>query len=95
MPDHNEHETSAELTPSDYEKLGRQLSATLVSFGSRRKIMRFNFAIGVIRGFGTVLGATIGIAILIWLLTLFKQVPLVGPFVNNLKHTIQTTPTTR
>lgn len=78
-----------DLTVSDYEKIGRQITALMAGFNpSRRKIFWYNFFIGVLRGFGTVLGATIGIAILLWVLSLFSQIPLIGPFINNIKHTV-------
>lgn len=90
----DKNKTGSPLTAGDYEKLGRQLESLFVGFNpARRKIFTYNFLIGVLRGFGTVLGATIGIAILIWVLSLFSHVPLIGPFVNNVKHTVNTTST--
>ncbi len=86
--------TGSPLTRSDYEKLGQQLESLFINFDpSRRKIFWVNFWLGVLRGFGAVIGATVGIAILIYILSLFSQIPLIGPFVNNIKHTVNTTQT--
>lgn len=92
--DAKDNKTGSPLSAKDYEKIGRQLEALFVGFNpSRRKIFWMNFLLGVLRGFGTVVGATIGVAILIWILSLFSQIPLVGPFVNNIKHTVNTSTT--
>lgn len=82
-------ENSGDLSVKDYEKLGRELESLYVGFHpSSRKIFWINFFIGVLRGFGTVVGATIGIAILIWVLSLFSHIPLIGHFVENVKETV-------
>lgn len=92
----NKNRTGSPLSAGDYEKLGRQLEGLVVGFDpSRRRIFTYNFLIGLVKGFGGVLGATIGIAILIWLLSLFSNIPLVGPFVNNVKHSVNTSNSSR
>ncbi len=49
-----------------------------------------SFIKGMVGGFGGVLGATILVALFIWLLTLFGHVSLVRPVVDRLRHTVQT-----
>lgn len=83
--------SASELTAGDYEKLGRQLAALFINFDpSKRRIYWVNLWLGVLRGFGGVIGATIGIVILIYVLSLFSNIPLIGPFVNNVKHSVNT-----
>lgn len=87
-------DTGSNLKRGDYEKLGRQLEGLVVGFDpSRRRIIGYNLLIGLARGFGTVIGATIGIAILIYVLSLFSHIPLIGHFVNNVKQTVNSAPT--
>jgi hypothetical protein len=57
----------------------------------RLKIYELNFFRGVFFGFGTAIGGTVMIAILIWLLSLFNQLPFVGDFVHTVTNSIQTT----
>lgn len=77
-------------TSKDYEQLGR-LVANIYESGylDRGQTYKMTFMKGVLGGVGGVLGATIVIALLLWFLSLFKQVPIVGPFVNNVRHTVQ------
>lgn len=57
---------------------------------SRRRLYFANFMRGVFFSVGSILGATVVIAFLLWFLSLFGNVPLVGDFVRNLQETINT-----
>lgn len=48
-----------------------------------------SFLRGIVTGAGGVLGATVLIAILLWLLSIFDTVPLIGPFIENTRSTIE------
>lgn len=48
-----------------------------------------NFVRGMFFGAGGVIGASVFIAILIWFLSLFDSVPIIGPIFDNTKATIQ------
>lgn len=48
-----------------------------------------SFLRGIVTGAGGVLGATVLIAILLWLLSLFDTVPLIGPLIENTRSTIE------
>lgn len=48
-----------------------------------------NFIRGMFFGAGGVIGATVFIAILLWFLSLFDTVPVIGPLFDNTKETIQ------
>jgi uncharacterized membrane protein YfcA len=76
--------------PVDYEKLGKMLEAIYeTGYSNRKKIYRMSFLKGVAAGFGGVIGATIIVAILLWVLSLFDQVPLIGPFTDKIHDTVQ------
>lgn len=47
------------------------------------------FLRGVLTGAGGVLGATVVIALLVWMLSLFDTVPLIGPLFENTRNTIE------
>jgi hypothetical protein len=55
----------------------------------RKKLYWENFVRGIFFGVGGVIGATVVIAFLIWFLSLFDSVPLVGPLFDETKNTIQ------
>lgn len=57
---------------------------------SRRQVYSMNFFRGLFFGFGSVLGATLLIAVSVWLLGKFGDVfPPLADFVNNLIETMQ------
>ncbi len=83
-------EAASQKTAKDYEKMGRQLDALFDSVRPNKKAFyKAAFLKGVLSGVGGVIGATVVIALLIWLLSLFDNVPLIGNFVESIRHTIQ------
>ncbi len=74
----------------DYENLGKMLvNIYETGYLNKNESYKNAFFKGAVSGVGGVIGATIVVALLVWLLTLFKHVPLVGPITNNVKDTIQ------
>lgn len=61
----------------------------------QKKLYLHNFLRGMAFSAGGVIGATLLIALLIWFLSLFDQVPLVGPFFENTRETIQQSDSSR
>jgi hypothetical protein len=77
-------------SPKEYEQLGRMLENIYESgYTDRNQAYKTSFIKGILSGLGGVIGATILIALLLWILTLFKQVPLVGPFFDRVRTTVQ------
>ncbi len=77
------------LTDKDYEKLGRMLvdlkdSGIVPSKGYYRAA----FLRGVVSGLGGVIGATILVGLLLWVLSWFHSVPVVGNLVDTIKHSL-------
>ncbi len=75
------------VTPRDYEKLGRAIEAALINdyinlLGNTRKQMVSGFLRGVATGFGTVVGATLVVALVIWILGLLGGLPFIGDYLK-------------
>jgi hypothetical protein len=81
------------FAPEDYKRLGEQVVELYDELKPNRKALyRTNFVKGLLSGLGGVVGATVGIALLLWLLSLFGQIPFIGHFVDTVKHTLQNRP---
>lgn len=73
-----------------YEDLGRMLETLYeTGYARHRDVYKMSFIKGVVTGFGGVLGATILVGLLIWILSLFDTVPLIGPIIDNVHDTVQ------
>ncbi len=58
-------------------------------YAQRFKVYKMNFVRGIVFGFGSVIGGTIVIALLLWLLSLFSDLPLIGHFVQTVQHSVE------
>lgn len=77
------------ISAKDYEKLGR----LLVNIGEtgvvdKKKLYKLAFLKGLFSGFGGVVGATIVIAVFLWILSLLGEVPFVGQIADTVEETI-------
>lgn len=52
------------------------------------RIIWVNFVAGLFRGLGTIIGASVFIAFILWLLTLFVDVPLIGEYAIQIKNKV-------
>jgi hypothetical protein len=75
----------------NYEQIGRML-VTIYETGYIRngRMIKMSIVRGIATGFGTVLGATIVVAILVWALTVFSDIPFFGPWFERLREPIET-----
>lgn len=55
----------------------------------RYQLYWMNLLRGVFFGFGTVIGGTLIVAVLLWLLGLFNQVPFIGEFVDTIQRSVE------
>ncbi|MEX0668266.1 MAG: DUF5665 domain-containing protein [Candidatus Saccharimonadales bacterium] len=78
----------------DYQRLGKTLVQTmikdniLVSYNWRRFIL-INLTRGLLVGFGSVIGATLLVAVAIWLLNTFGALPVIGEWFDALGGAIE------
>ena len=56
---------------------------------SKKRLYYENFLRGIFFSAGGIIGATIVITLLVWVLSLFDQIPLIGPFFEKTRNTIQ------
>lgn len=54
-----------------------------------KKSYKQSFLKGMFQGLGGVVGATVLVALLIWVLSLFGDVPLIGRFTNKIEQTVE------
>jgi hypothetical protein len=77
-------------TAKDYEQMGRELEALYYSVNpSRGTFYKAAFLKGILTGVGGVIGATVVIAIILWLMSLFNDVPLIGDFIEAIQRSIE------
>ena len=55
----------------------------------KKKLYLQNFLRGIFVGAGSVIGATVLIALLLWILSLFDTLPFIGPIIENAKESIK------
>lgn len=76
-------------TEVDYEQLGRALESIIeTGFVDKAKVYKMSFVKGVLGGFGGVIGATLVVTLLLWILSLFHEVPFVNRLTDNVRNTI-------
>lgn len=77
-------------TKRDYEKLGKELVSLYDTVNpNRAAVYRTALMRGLLMGFGSVLGATLVVALLLWVLSLFNNIPLVGGFLESIQNTVE------
>lgn len=57
---------------------------------SRAEVYKMNFFRGIFLGFGTVIGGTLVVALIVWILTLLADIPGgIGDFIQYIVDTVQ------
>lgn len=81
--------TSKQPSIKDYEQIGRTIENVYeANYANRKQIYLMSFVKGVAAGFGGVIGATIVVALLLWLLTLVETVPFLEDASNKVQDAI-------
>jgi hypothetical protein len=73
----------------DYESIGK-LIAEMVDSGNPNKVAVYKTAFikGIFSGLGGVIGATIIVGFLLWIVGLFGELPLIGRFIDTIESAI-------
>jgi hypothetical protein len=84
----------AKNAPVDHEKLGRAVEAAFIAdyidlLGNSRRQIWSSFVRGIFMGLGSVIGATLVVALLIWLLHTLGGLPGVGQYLQGAGQAIQ------
>lgn len=78
------------LSDKEYQQLGRRLeNIYLTGYLDKKEMVKMTFLKGIVMGLGSVIGATIVVAILAWVLSLFDTLPLLGPLAERAQDTVQ------
>lgn len=80
----------SQRTKSDYEKLGRILADVYdAGYANKHRLFRISFLKGVFTGLGGAIGATVVVALLVWVLSLFNSVPLLNTITHQVQQALQ------
>lgn len=60
-------------------------------YHNRARIYKVNFVRGIVFGAGSALGGTVVIALIVWILSLFVNLPVIGNLFENAQHSLQQT----
>ncbi len=72
-------------TDEEYKALGRMVEDLYLANTSKAyRLLWYNFVRGLAYGLGIFIAGTFVVAILVWVLGFFDQVPLIGPFVQSI-----------
>lgn len=76
-----------------YEQLGRMLENIYqTGYIDKNQMYKMSFVKGLLSGVGGVLGATLVVAFLLWVLSLFDSIPFIGPVIDSIRDTVETRP---
>jgi hypothetical protein len=79
-----------ELGATDYERIGRVLEAVVTTgYAKRRRLVAANFLRGLFFGLGASLGVSIVLALLLWTLTIFSDLPFIGQIFEKVEQKIE------
>lgn len=74
-----------------YEQIGKMIENIYLSgYIDKNQMYKMSFLKGLVTGLGGVLGATIVVGLLLWMLSWFNRLPLIGPITEQIKDSVQT-----
>lgn len=79
--------STKKLSDKEYMELGKKL-VTFYETGyvDKRVTLQFSFLKGLAGGFGAFLGGTLVVALVLWILSLFDQIPFIDKIYEALKY---------
>lgn len=87
------------LEDADYIKIGKTVEGMFLKdyvdfLGSTKRQLWSGFIRGIATGFGGIIGATLLVALLVWLLSIFGQLPNVGHIFTDISQSLSSSPAT-
>ena len=80
---------SKRLSDKELQEIGRMVvDIHELGYTGKTRALGYAFIKGIATGFGVFLGGTVLIALLLWILGFFDQVPLLEDLVNSIESTI-------
>lgn len=80
----------SDLSTKDYERIGRAIESVVIAgYVGKRRLAIANFLRGIAFGLGSALGATVLLVIVIYLLSLFSEVPFIGRLAESVEETVR------
>lgn len=80
--------SSKPLNENHHERAAQSMENFVLYVSSPWRVVWVNFIAGIFRGLGAVIGASIVIAAIVWLLSLFTQIPLVGEYAEDVEEIV-------
>lgn len=78
------------LTKEEASQAAKALEVLFTTeYVSKRELYKSNFIRGIFFSVGSILGAVVILTVGLWLLSLFKEIPLIGPVTENIKQSIE------
>lgn len=84
-----------DLTTSFRQSQGKAAQKTFMEelfndyYLHRREVYKMNFIRGIFFGLGSVLGGTIVVALIVWILSFFVNFPLIGDYLQDAQQSIE------
>lgn len=89
MPKQDKDTKEKLATKRDYELLGRAMENIVAAgYFDKKRLAAYNFLRGIAFGLGSALGATLLIALTLYLLSLFSELPWVGQLFESIRSSI-------
>lgn len=81
---------SKKISDKQLQEIGQMVvNINELGYAGKKRALGYAFLKGIATGFGVFLGGTVLIALLLWVLGFFDQVPLLEQVVNNLEETLE------
>ncbi len=87
---HKKKQEEKEVLKRNHDEIAKALEILFATdYINKKKLYLNNFLRGMAFSAGGIIGATVLIGLLLWILSLFDSVPLIGPLLENTRETIQ------